>query len=429
MLIEFSITNFLSFYEKQTFSLVASKSKELEETHTFSVQSKAKQPRLLHAAAIYGANAAGKSNLLAAMRVMREIILSSAKESQVGEPIQGIQAHALHKKEATEFEIVFFKEGIRYQYGFAVTAQRVLEEWLFVFETSRAQQWLSRVYNPDSKKYEWLINATYIKGNKEVLKETTRDNALFISTAAMLNSKPFENIIEWFQMNLQIDKTENFSPQKTIEFCETPEGKEKIIKFLQTADISINAIQLKEENFSIDMLPMEIPQDIKEKLLQKIITEFKQSPKVHILSFIHKTEDGNFFELPLDSESRGTKNLFEIAGVWLNILEQGRVICIDELESSLHPSITRFLIELFHNPEINTSHAQLIFTTHNTTLLDTDLLRRDQIWFAEKDAMQTSKVYPLSDFSPRKDESLQKGYLQGRYGALPFISSPKWIKK
>lgn len=427
MLIEFSITNFLSFYEKQTFSLVASKSKELEETHTFSVPSKAKQPRLLHSAAIYGANAAGKSNLLAAMRVMREIVLSSAKESQAGEPIQGIEAHALHKAEPTEFEIVFLKEGIRYQYGFAVTQQQVLEEWLFVFETSRAQQWLSRVYNPDSKEYEWLINATYIKGNKEILKEATRDNALFISTAAMLNSKPFENIIEWFQVNLHVGKTENFSPQKTIELCKTQEGKEKVIKFLQTADISIVDIYLTEKDMLIDNLPNEL-----KKILQNIAIKIDTRPpviKVTEVRFAHETTDKSFFDLPLELESRGTKNLFEAAGVLLNILEQERVICVDELESSLHPSITRFLIELFNKPDINISHAQLIFTTHNTSLLDTELLRRDQIWFAEKDTMQTSKLYPLSDFSPRKDESLQKGYLQGRYGALPYISSPKWIKK
>ena len=114
--------------------------------------------------------------------------------------------------------------------------------------------------------------------------------------------------------------------------------------------------------------------------------------------------------------------------MWLEVLEQGRVICIDELESSLHPLITRFLVLLFHNPEINQKQAQLIFTTHDTNILDNDILRRDQIWFAEKDRDQSTRLYPLSDFSPRKQEALQKGYLQGRYGALPYISSPKWLK-
>jgi uncharacterized protein len=430
MLIEFSVTNFLSFSEKQTLSMVADSSKELETTHTFLPTGKAKLPRLLPYVGIYGANAAGKSNLLFAMKVMREIVLSSAKDGQVGEPIKGILPHALFVDKPTEFEIIFIVDGVRYQYGFAATRELITEEWLFAFPAGRSQQWLSRVYDVDSKKYSWSVNATQLKGKRELWKNATRDNALFLSTAAQLNSEQLGAILEWFRQNLNVGKTDDISPTKTIELCQNSQGKSKVLEFLNTADIGVNDIELKEEFVSIDKLPDELPLEIKQKILQDLTDETgKPKPMVRFY-FSHQTSEGKHFSLPLQLESAGTRQLFESAGAWLEILEQGRVICIDELESSLHPLITRFLVSLFHNPEINQKRAQLIFTTHDTNILDNDILRRDQIWFVEKDRNQSTRLYPLSDFKPRKNEALQKGYLQGRYGALPYISSstPKWLK-
>jgi hypothetical protein len=316
MLIEFSVTNFLSFREKQTLSMVADSSKDLETTHTFQPTSngKAKLPRLLHAVGIYGANAAGKSNLLHAMKVMQKIVLSSAKESQVGERIKGIHPHALLEDKPTEFEILFIVEGVRYQYGFAATRHLITEEWLFAFPTGRSQQWLSRVYEVDSKQYSWLINTTQVKGKRELWKEATRDNALFLSTAAQLNSTQFRPLLEWFRQNLEVGTTDDISPLKTFELCEKTEGKLKVLNFLNTADMSVNDIELIE-----------------------------QPPSERLVIFSHQTAAGKSFQLPLPLESNGTRRLFENAGVWLEILDQGRVIGIDELESSLHPLITRFL--------------------------------------------------------------------------------------
>ena len=428
MLIEFSVTNFLSFGEKQTLSMVADKAKELEETHTFQPIGKAKLPRLLHAAGVYGANASGKSNLLRAMKVMREIVLSSAKDSQAGELIQGIMPHALSEDEPTEFEIIFIANDVRYQYGFAATRQRITEEWLFAFPSGRSQQWLSRVYNVDSQEYQWLINATQVKGERrELWKKSTRDNALFLSTAAQLNSEQFLVILAWFRKNLEVGATNQISPVKTFELCKHHEGKRKILQWMLAADMSINDIEFAEKPFTFDMLPNELPADVKQLILQNLPNDVKKAQFAEI-KFSHKTLSGKEFQLPIGLESEGTRRLFENTGAWLNVLEQGQVICIDELESSLHPLLTRYLVSLFHNPAMNQHHAQLIFTTHDATILDNELLRRDQIWFVEKDADQTTQLYPLSDFSPRKDEALQKGYLQGRYGALPYISSANWLK-
>ncbi|MDY6992484.1 MAG: ATP-binding protein [Pseudomonadota bacterium] len=423
MLIEFSVANFLSFKEKQTLSMVANNSKELETTNTFLPIGTAKLPRLLPAVGIYGANAAGKSNLLLAMGNMRRIILSSAKESQVSEPIEGIIPHALGHHHPTEFEILFIVAGVRYQYGFAATQERITEEWLFAFPSGRPQQWLSRVYDTELKQYSWSINANQIKGKRQLWKEATRDNALFLSTAAQLNSKQLVSIFEWFKKNLQVGPTDSISPEKTFELCKKPEGKLKVLQFLNTADITVKNIELKEKEFNdlSDKLPNELKQ------ILQILSNGTEKTKTMQVDFIHHTEDKDF-QLPLQLESKGTTRLFKTAGTWLEVLEQGWVLCIDELESSLHPLMTAFLVSLFHNPEINQGQAQLIFTTHDTYVLDNDFLRRDQIWFVEKDTNQNTCLYPLSDFKPRKHEALQKGYLMGRYGALPYVSSPKWLK-
>jgi AAA15 family ATPase/GTPase len=429
MLIEFSVTNFLSFSEKQTLSMVADKAKELEETHTFQPIGKVKLPRLLHAVGIYGANASGKSNLLQAMKVMRDVVLSSAKDSQAGEPIKPIMPHALFKDKPTEFEVVFIVNEVRYQYGFAATRQRITEEWLFAFPMGRSQQWLSRVYDVDSEEYHWLINATQVKGEKELWKKSTRDNALYLSTAVQLNSEQFTSILEWFRQNLRvIGTTDKISPFKTFDLCKSSTGKEKVLQFMNAADISINDIELTEKSLE-DFLSKAPFSAARKRFLQKLMDKGDEGLQIPTeIKFLHQTSEGRSFQLPLHRESTGTRRLFGNAGVWLDVLEQGRVICIDELESSLHPLLTRYIISLFHNSEVNRNHAQLIFTTHDTTILDNELLRRDQIWFVEKDTDQTTQLYPLSDFSPRKDEALQKGYLQGRYGALPYISSPNWLK-
>lgn len=228
--------------------------------------------------------------------------------------------------------------------------------------------------------------------------------------------------MEWFRQNLVVGKTDDISPAKTLELCENPEGKLKVLEFLNTADISIDNIEV--ESIYIDKLPDKFPLELKQKILQQIL----RRELTNETRFSHKTLEGRHFSLSLEQESAGTVRLFESTSIWLEILEQGRMICIDELESSLHPLITRFLVSLFHHPEINQKQAQLIFTTHDTNILDNDILHRDQIWFVEKDSNQSTRLYPLSDFSSRKNEALQKGYLQGRYGALPYISSPKWLK-
>ena len=208
------------------------------------------------------------------------------------------------------------------------------------------------------------------------------------------------------------------NPTLTYQLLEQPDGKKRVLQFVRAADLGI-------DDLSMQRIPMG----------QAVITEGNvarepQSPGtgptfVRVTSLHKAVDSATPVSMELGEESKGTRILIDSAGAWLNVLNNGEVILYDELDTSLHPLMTRFLIRLFHSRTTNPNNAQLIFTTHDTSLLDGDLFRRDQVWFVEKDEKSASRVYPLSDFSPRKDEALERGYLKGRYGALPFIGELK----
>ena len=185
---------------------------------------------------------------------------------------------------------------------------------------------------------------------------------------------------------------------------------------MNAADLSITDISLGKKEFCMEDLPSDMPQSIKEEIAKDL-----KGKKLTRLLFMHPSSDnGEDVALDFDEESAGTRKLFALAGPWLDVLDKGFVLFVDELDTSLHPLLVRFLLSLMHNPKMNPSKAQLVFATHDTTVLDQTLLRRDQVWFIEKDKENASRLYPLSDYKPRKGEALQKGYLYGRYGAFPF---------
>ena len=207
------------------------------------------------------------------------------------------------------------------------------------------------------------------------------------------------------------------TPQFSVEMLRKPEAKQAICNFLTSADISIA---------DIDVVTRRVPGQSVHFDIAAGKTEVKEEDQdINELFFHHVTKQGKA-TFRLDDESMGTRNLLFLIGPILDILDKGLTLCIDELDSSLHPLLVRRLVELFHNPSLNVKGAQLIFSTHDTSLLDSEIFRRDQIWFVEKDSEQASKLYPLSDFSPRKNEALERGYLMGRYGGLPFFS--EWRK-
>ncbi len=420
MLIQFSVTNFRSIRERQTLSLVADSGKELPR-NTFDLGRE--NLKLLHSVGIYGGNATGKSNLLAAMQFAETFVISSAKDMQRGEPIE-VEPFLLSSSSEnapSEFELIFVRDNIRYQYGFSVSKERVVEEYLFVFKTARGQAWFQRVWDESKNEYQWSPFSKSLKGKLADIKQATRGNALFVSTAVQLNNEALSPVVEWFQKVLAVAPMYslhyNFSAKK-IE--KSDEEKIGILHFLQTADIDIKDIRVDSKILTMDDLPEDIPEKLKTALFESM--KGKEEVKLRDVAFLHRHNDsGEMVPLSLEDESRGTRALFAAAGPILDVLKKGRVLVMDEIDSSLHPTLVHFLIELFHSPESNPNHAQLIFVTHDATLIDSDLLRRDQIWLVEKDEQQSTMLYPLSDYSPRKQESLQKGYLHGRYGGLPNV--------
>lgn len=422
MLIEFSVKNFRSFWEPQTLSMTAGSTKNLQKENSFTPPVKG-LPSLLRSAVVYGPNGGGKSNLIAAINFMKDLVLSSSKESQEGENIRRkpFLLHSQGPSQTSEFEVFFIQDGIRYQYGFATTEKRVTHEWLLAYPGNRAQRWFERSYNPEKDEEEWYFGIK-LTGPKKTWQSSTRSNALFLSTAVQLNSEQLKPVFTWFQKLAIIRHGELIDPNFTVETCEDKKKCGDILEFLKGADIHVDGIEIKERNFDTLKFPSGIPEELK-NIIQKDLhgTSFKE------VFFKHQLSDtGDSVSFPLKEESDGTQKLFAYAAPWLDVLNNGRVLVVDELDNSFHPHLVRFLLKLIHNSKSNKQNGQLIFSTHDTSILDSKILRRDQIWFMEKDNNHATQLYPLTDFHPRKNEALGKGYLQGRFGALPYIGEVKF---
>ncbi|MEK6244246.1 MAG: ATP-binding protein [Pseudomonadota bacterium] len=420
MLVEFSATNFRSISEVQKLTLVAGPGKEHLGQNTFD-PGLAGFPRLLRSAVIYGANAAGKTNLLRALQFMQQLVVTSATFQEATRV-----AHSpfrLSRKTTaspSEFEVAFVDEGVRYEYGFSVDTNRVHKEWLIAYPRGRPQNWFERTFDAKKNTYEWQFSAK-LKGSPRVWRDATRANALFLATATQLNSEQLRAVFQWFQKKLVVIIATGASQLNvglTFQLLEQPDGKQKLLKFVKAADLGIDDLSLQR----VPLAPMAA-------IDGNVVREPQpggQIPSVMRVTSYHKASDSEQrVAMDLGDESSGTQALFHSAGAWLNVLRNGEVILYDELDTSLHPLMTRFLIGLFHDKSTNPKNAQLVFTTHDTSLLDSEIFRRDQVWFIEKDKKGASRLYPLSDFSPRKDEKLERGYLRGRYGALPFIGELK----
>jgi uncharacterized protein len=419
MLIEFRISNFRSINETQSLSLVAGSGRELLSDNTFE-SGLSGFPRLLRSAVIYGANAAGKTNLLRALQFMQRMVLTSATRSQPGSRINHMpfRLSDATKTAPSEFEVIVADQGVRYEYGFSTDADRIHDEWLIAYPHGRPQHWLDRTYDAASGKHEWRFS-TKLKGSPRVWRDATRENALFLSTAIQLNSEQLWPLYQWFQKKLVMIfgnemGEQQLNPTLTYQLLDQAEGKRQLLRFAHAADLGI-------DDLTVQRTPMTQAVAVEGGLAREPQPPAPIPTVVRVTSFHKAIDSGTPVALDFGEESRGTRILIESAGAWLNVLKNGEVLFYDELDTSLHPLMARFLIRLFHSGETNPSNAQLVFTTHDTSLLDSDLFRRDQVWFVEKDEKSASRVYPLSDFSPRKDEALERGYLKGRYGALPFI--------
>ena len=327
--------------------------------------------------------------------------------------VQPFRLDAGSADKPTEFEITFIVDRVRYQYGFAMTSQRIVSEHLLVYKAFKPQRWFERHLDAETSK-EVFEFGSGLKGPKNVWEGATRANSLFLSMAVQLNSEQLRPVFDWFANRLVIfNEASPLAPQLSMQMLKLDGKRKEICDFLKAADISITDIDLVTRKI--------VGHGIKIDLATGNREAGPVENEVNELKFHHVTENGKAV-FDLNDESSGTRNLLFLTGAVLDILNKGLTLVIDELDTSLHTLLVRELVRLFHRHEVNTGGAQLIFTTHDTSLLDAyGLFRRDQVWFVEKKKDQSSGLYSLVEFSPRKNEALERGYLQGRYGSVPLL--------
>ncbi len=433
MLIEFRVKNFRSFQDEQVLSLVANGDKKTLTGNCTTIG----KLRLLKSAGIYGANASGKSNFIKAIYIMRNLVEKSANfEPDRNLPVKPFLLNGKSEKEPSVFEVTFFHNGIKYQYGFATTRKRIQKEWLLAYPKGVGQAWYERTFNEKEGKDDWKYSS-FLKGDKAKLASKTRENVLFLSVGAQWNNEQLTTVYNWFKENLRVAPPREYcrpiTAQMWIDLEKEKEFEKKFRKFvmdaLRNADLDIGDVNVKEVKVDADKADKEIewlknlPTEVREELFADMK---KRRFKVEIAHRNIET-DKNIY-LSLEEESDGTQRFFQLLGPWFETVTLGYTVFIDELEAHLHPLITRELIKFIQNPEYNRKGAQLIFATHDLTLLDPELFRRDQIWFTEKDKNGSTQLYSMSDYKerrPRKGEAMQKGYLAGRYGAIPILEAFK----
>lgn len=412
MLLQFDVENFMSIKNKVTLTSFANASNEHED-YLFHCG----KDRVLPTLAIYGANAAGKSNLFKAL-TQTILLVRMSNNLQVNSPT-GFEPFLFDNKSSkgrTKIDFIFENNGKKYEYGFTADARYIYDEYLYEYKSVRPTMIFER-----SDITEYRFTAAY--KHLAVYKDKNTSNKLFLCTATAWNCEETKNAFMWFADQIDTYNRISIENSQYLEYLDRnkdkPEAKKFMLSLLQHAEINIQDYKFESKTVENASIPLPLPQGI------QIDPSMIKAMKQYRVETIHQivSEDGSreTYSLPFNHESAGTKLLFAYGPIIMEALEKGRTIVIDELDNSLHPSLTRYLVGLFNDPEVNRKRAQLIFNTHDISLLDLQLFRRDQIYFVEKDnETGITDMYSLADFSPRKSENIQKGYLQGRYGAIPF---------
>lgn len=412
MLVHFSIKNYKTFRESVVLSFVASSyDKDVGEESNVSFNEKYGL-NLLKTAVIYGANASGKSKLHEALYFMRRFVIESSKNTQDGDEIdvQPFILNAVAETEASEFEVSFIFKEVLYRYGFEVTRAKVVSEWLYYRPKTREIELFYR----DKGAFE-IHERGFSKAKAVIKAGLLRENALLVSVAAQFNDEVSKHVLEWFK-SLQVLSALNESEgrEHSIRKLKNPVQKSKILELLRAADFGIQDVMLQEMHER--KLSLE-NQNENSDFLADVLTAYNKYDKAG--------DRSGFASFSLDKEeSSGTKQYFILLGPILEALENGSTLVMDELTSMLHPNLVCRIVTLFQSKELNLNNAQLVFNTHNTSLLSTGLFRRDQVWFVDKNKYGEAKLYSLSDFKSNQvntDKNLEKNYIRGRYAAIPFL--------
>lgn len=409
MLVQFSVKNYLSFKDKVTFSMVAAD--ELEHHKEDYIFEKGGL-HLLKTAVIYGANASGKSNLLKAMEFMKSFVVESIFYKII-DGFPEIESFALSTEtdqQPSEFEITFILDKIIYRYGFSLDQKKIHREWLFQLSDSAEEE--IQLFERNGNQFS--LNEKFSEGKD--LDKKTRKNVLFLTVVAHLNGDISQKVVSWFANSLQIILPKRSSILRTIELIQKQsETKKEVVHFLQCADIGIEDVELVEPEEMDSIVPFKRLKSTPFPRVKTKRSKYNQNGEVTSSVF-----------LDLYSESEGTKKLFALSPFFIQVLKNGGTLIVDELDAKLHPLITRFILSQFRSAESNPLHSQLIFTTHDTSILSSRFFRQDQIWFTEKTPEQATDLYSLVEYEIEEpklfdDDNYRQDYIRGKYGAIPFI--------
>lgn len=431
MLIEFTVNNFRSFGKTAKLDMTASNAlRDNPDKGVSPTGSGVGAPKVLNAVAIYGANSSGKSNLLRAVGEMRHMVLNSVKLNEPDSlPYQPFLL-STREPQPTHFEVVYYEPENKgyYTYGFEYTEEAIQHEWLIAKWPGRSEK---RLFDRTGREVETDPKAFPDGAKTQEL--TLNKNRLYLSLAGQAGGEISNSVIGWFQNSLHVISgiEDTYSKYTRRLVLNNQQAKEDVQSFLCKMKLGFERFEPHKVDFEAMGFPPGLPKEL--------IAQMKNDPYIQISSVHNVYNEAGEVERTLmldldDDESAGTNKIFSLSGPLLKTLNDGSTMLIDELDSKMHPLISWRLVEMFNKSDDNANHAQLIFTTHDTNLLSSELFRRDQIWFTEKDLTENTDLYPLLkahersetlSHAPRNDSNYQKNYIHGKYGAIPYLTAER----
>ncbi len=426
MLIEFTFENYRSFRDEASLSLEATGLSSFKNSIIESNSLK-----LLPSIAIYGKNGGGKSNVIRAFWLAVQFIKNAQRTQHENAeiPVIPFALNDYSQSLPTRFEFIYCLDRIKYWYGYSATREKVIEEYLY--HAPKGQKAI--VFKRDGQHFVF----TEEKAKRTLISETVAENQLFFSVACTMNDTACINAMRWFRDYIFFSRDYSDIPRQLIEYSEDKNMLKAISDYAKAADVGIEDMRFELNSKEVNEdspFPDNLPEGVRAALIQFLhaLSETSSSGDVHLkmgqitakASHLGKNSVGELtaYELDLTDESDGTRKLMALAPAIESVLQKGGMLLVDEIERELHPALVNFIVSKFQSKTTNRFGAQIIFTTHNTELMNLEYIRKDQIYLVDKKSDGASELYSISDFSTRTTDNIRKGYLIGKYGAVPDLN-------
>lgn len=430
MLVRFQFENYRSFRDESILSMEAKGNAEYK-----SCLLPYKKKGLLPGAALFGKNGGGKSNVIRAFWLGVQFIRNAQKtqHEKAEVPVCAFALNDYSEQDPTGFEYEYIQDGVKYIYGFSATKKEIKKEYLYA--APKGQK--SEIFSREGQVFSFPVNGE--KKMKEMIAEAVAPNQLFFSIACVMNYQPCISAMKWFREYVHFSKDYADIPQQLLEHAGDVNMLKSMVTYAKQADVGIEdmSFEIKNEEISAyDPMPGNLPEGMITALKQfaAALKDSSESAELNLkvgevkTSSMHrginKAGEEKLFPLELSDESDGTRRLMSLAPGIEQVLQQGGVLMVDEIDRELHPLLAEFIISQFQSPETNPGRAQIIFTTHDTELLNMEILRKDQVYFVDKNKKSgVSELFNLTELPVRTNDNIRKAYLVGKYGAVPDVDT------